>query len=150
MDSVSWPVAVDRICDAMAFLLPVIFMRRLDRHEVLFGTVAMGFFLSVPQVVTVGLDPAYEKGGAHIHCHGGLGSWIAMGLINGLLYSLLLYGLRGAFRLGRSFIKRQLARRERSAEPAGSLPVARDVTGSSTSRPAPPPERRAGSRSVPE
>lgn len=147
MDSMSWPVVVDRICDALAILLPVIFMRRLERHEVLFGTVTMGFLLSVPQLVTVGLDPAHESG-AHIHFHGGLGSWIAMGLSFGLLYSLLLYGLRGAFRLGRAFMKRQFARRERSAEPAGSLPVARDVTGSSASRPAAPPESRAGSRSV--
>lgn len=129
MDSMSWPVLVDRICDALAIAMPVICMR-LEGHAVPLGAMTFGVLFSVPQMVILALDPD-RAGGAHFHFHGGPLTWIAMSLITGLVYSALLLVMREAFRIARVLVRRYLLR-DRAPRSARALPVARDVTGSST------------------
>lgn len=97
MDSMSVPALADEICETLAILLPVIFMLRLERREVLFGTVAVGFFLSIPPMVFIMLDPVRR---ADDFYRGQPQVGIALNLIMGLTYSVMLWLLRAGFQNG--------------------------------------------------
>lgn len=122
----SWSYLLDRSCDALALLLPVILVWQHKARGILFGAVAADFFLSMPQVVLLVLDPDRE-GGAHIHWRGGPDGWVILNLIVGLVYSVLLYVPISVHQLWRTCMDGRSTGKDGSSAPSRVLPTARII-----------------------
>ena len=115
----TWAQLVARISDVLAILLPFVLVWEQKDRGIRRGTLAAAFFLSIPQLFVLALDPAQQ-----LLFRGGLRDWVVLGLLLGLLYSLLLYGLRLAcswtLRARRSVLQRR--RRYRKGDGSWALP----------------------------